>query len=1576
MRKYGNKWILVILALLILLTVAIPTKAELLDQSIYSTGLKSETSDEINVTDVSVFMKDGLLEDAVRVSKRKGKFDILSFRLDTDATQIPSLVLSVFVNNLYATGKIIDGWGTQTGRVYAYNEDGYSVRSTMALEFTLSYGWNDLDVTPLIHLMDGFGFVKFRIVAVRNWFDISEARFSVINNSPVAVSNGPYNGIANNPVTFRGDASYDPDGEAITYLWDFGDGYTSTEANPAHIYTSAGRYTVTLTVTDTAGNSDTDTAIAIIINETFETIRPSDAYNPGSWINPSNGYDGNPATYTYLKSSDGTPSISFGGYSSNESMNAWQSKSDYWYSAWLFITFEGQVSGRMDDLIEIVATDRNGNLKHTILPPTVGVTKKEFVQKLNMSDWGDGFSNIENLRVRVNGYKQKGADGAESRVYDIRIDGDSALPLKDYTRGVFSILPGNDDNLTIAYSPSEVMYVHTDDGDRVSQSGSANQYMMHQFKEKTPSHNITINWNGQINEAGVEAYAQSFIPNNSGLLTGVGIFFNKAGSPNGYLRVRIKSELGGKVLAESRTITEAFLDIGGIWKTFTFDNPVSVTAGNTYYIEIWRDISDGINYPEVTVRECSNFEGSTWWRSAGDWLAGGYRAILFEVYIDNILDVNSRSCSVPISGNRAIHGLDWKNIYLEAYNRVSSSWVHLDTGFYDGSTTDIDLSGAVSSDYFDENGWTAVRVYASGNDSVTSLATDLIDFISTPVPPLSISITSPQDGAVITSSPITVSGNVSNDANVTVNDVQASVSNNAFSASIPLNEGSNTVTATATDRNNQTASHSINVILTTKGSITGRVTDSSTGLSLQSASVSVTDSLNITQTALTGIDGIYTIDGIASGDFNGSATRDGYDTYNFSGTMSSGQAITINAALNPVLPVISNIAVSNITRDSAAITWTTDQPADSLVEYGTTTSYGSSVKDSALITSHSITLANLTPGTTYHFKVTSKNVYGFSSSSGDDTFTTRIFTATTIGDYGNVTVMEVEGNYNAKNPDGSFNVIPRQEIAKEFFKNHPDEYDFFIIFSNFDFSMPDADAKAFYLEVSNDTQGIGKPLFDNSALFGSNGKLQGIIDMGNISNLSVNITDPKFEETIHTLAHEQMHRWGANVKFRDISGIISTALLGKDATHWSFLLDSDASVLYGNDWHDNGDGTFTSISTNKYYSPLDLYLMGLYDKSLIAPMLLIENPAIDPAKLPELGTTISGTARYIIIEDIIAAEGGRIPGSSESQKSFKTAFILITLPDTFTGNELGGIENIRNAWAGRFSALTGGKGSIADVTPSITIAIATPQNNDTITGHDVIVTGAIINNTGKETGVTVNGILAAVYGNQFIANHVPLQEGSNTKTITAMDTAGNTSTTSMTVNAVTTGNYIQLTSNIVSGIAPLEVTLRIDGSFSIANSTLNITGPVQPEILESTVDEYRVRMIVEGIYYFTASVTGPHDIVYEDTIAIVVMNKTQMDNLLKGKWDWMRQKLAEGNIDAAVARFAANSQGIYKDQFTALHPVLQDIVNELNMARIDMVTVEDKTGEYEILVEREGTMFSLHLKFIKDSDGLWKIWSF
>jgi PKD repeat protein len=65
-------------------------------------------------------------------------------------------------------------------------------------------------------------------------------------------------------------------GGEVKYQWDFGDGTTSTEANPVHTYTKPGDYTATLTVT--AGNVSASDEIDITVEEEEESgaVEPKD----------------------------------------------------------------------------------------------------------------------------------------------------------------------------------------------------------------------------------------------------------------------------------------------------------------------------------------------------------------------------------------------------------------------------------------------------------------------------------------------------------------------------------------------------------------------------------------------------------------------------------------------------------------------------------------------------------------------------------------------------------------------------------------------------------------------------------------------------------------------------------------------------------------------------------------------------------------------------------------------------------------------------------------------------------------------------------------------------------------------------------------------------------------------------------------------------------------------------------------------------------------------------------------------------------------------------------------------------
>jgi len=84
-----------------------------------------------------------------------------------------------------------------------------------------------------------------------SWVFIKEGSFvcAPLNQPPVADPNGPYV-FPLNAGPFDGSASSDPDGDQLTYSWDFGNGFGGTGVTPMHSYAAAGIYDVCLTVND------------------------------------------------------------------------------------------------------------------------------------------------------------------------------------------------------------------------------------------------------------------------------------------------------------------------------------------------------------------------------------------------------------------------------------------------------------------------------------------------------------------------------------------------------------------------------------------------------------------------------------------------------------------------------------------------------------------------------------------------------------------------------------------------------------------------------------------------------------------------------------------------------------------------------------------------------------------------------------------------------------------------------------------------------------------------------------------------------------------------------------------------------------------------------------------------------------------------------------------------------------------------------------------------------------------------------------------------------------------------------
>ncbi len=277
----------------------------------------------------------------------------------------------------------------------------------------------------------------------------------------------------------------------------------------------------------------------------------------------------------------------------------------------------------------------------------------------------------------------------------------------------------------------------------------------------------------------------------------------------------------------------------------------------------------------------------------------------------------------------------------------------------------------------------------------------------------------------------------------------------------------------------------------------------------------------------------------------------------------------------------------------------------------------------------------------------------------------------------------------------------------------------------------------------------------------------------------------------------------------------------------------------------------------------------------------------------------------------------------------------------------------------------------------IGITITSPVDGASLTGQSAMVAGTVTNTSNNETGITVNGIVAPSAAGRFAVSHIPLTAGENTITVRAVDSEGTLATQSITVHAIASVHYIGIRANPESGTAPLEIKLRIGGSFGITNPSIVPTGPGPVDQLASAdPDEYIYRMTTEGIYLFTVVAAGPDGILYQDTVSVAVLSATRIDALLRAKWEGMKEALSNQDIEAATSYFASHARETYKRLLEGLKPLLPQIAEELNRTAVDRISIKNNVAIYEIIVSRNGTAFSFQLQFIRDDDGVWKIFKY
>jgi len=132
----------------------------------------------------------------------------------------------------------------------------------------------------------------------------------------------PYLPIVGETITFDASASYDPDGEIVSWQWAFGDGNTTEGEITTYSYSSEGNYMVTLTITDNEGElSILDRTIEIVIKKPVVILVHgfhADDYNPNNiWYNMKNDLNDSYTVYVSHYAYDTVTALSIQEYAGN-----------------------------------------------------------------------------------------------------------------------------------------------------------------------------------------------------------------------------------------------------------------------------------------------------------------------------------------------------------------------------------------------------------------------------------------------------------------------------------------------------------------------------------------------------------------------------------------------------------------------------------------------------------------------------------------------------------------------------------------------------------------------------------------------------------------------------------------------------------------------------------------------------------------------------------------------------------------------------------------------------------------------------------------------------------------------------------------------------------------------------------------------------------------------------------------------------------------------------------------------------------------------------------------------------------
>ncbi len=763
---------------------------------------------------------------------------------------------------------------------------------------------------------------------------LGQSTVTIQNAPPTVNANGPYAGIEGiTNVAFTGTAVDNIDNDAISsYAWNFGDTNTANIQNPTHLYAQNGTYNVSLTATDAYGASATAMTTAVIGDQTPVS-------NFGISANPVN--EGVAVTLTDASTS-------------YDPIVAWNWDIDN--DGTIDYTVQNPTHTYLDNgtyTINLSVTDNDGSVNSSI-------------QTITVNDLAPTASFTQNLAVINEGQSVVFTDTSVSAP-DLLVawnwdfgDGNTATtqnPTHQYLdNGTYTV------TLTV-----------TDD------DGSTN----------TTTSSVTVN-----DLSPISSFTQSANTINEG---------------------------------QSVTFTDAstsFPDLIVSWSwDFGDSSPLDTTQNPTHTY-----MSNGVYTVSLTVTDddgSTNISTST--ITVNDLApAANFSASATTVLVNDPINFTDLSTSFPDSivawnwdmDNDGVIDYVTQNVTSHSYAVAGTYTVNLSVTDSDGSinstlqTITVNAAPVINTilvNEFEQNpvaGSEWVELYNPNAFAVDISGWQIWDGLASPtlrhtVPASTILAANGYYVANVINLNnagefVTLYDNNSNLIDQTPT-LAESVSSNNCQARMPNGVDTNT----PADWTFQTCTQGIsNSIVPPDTTAPATITSlSATGITNQSITWNWINPVNVDFNGtiifingvnvvnLTAVDTSYT----ASGLTNNTLYTIGVQTFDTSNNVNATTITNAQTTLqnnDVTAPAISNIQVVNFTNSTATINWTTDESANSTVNYGLTSALGTFQNDSSYVFNHSIMLVNLAANTLYNFNVTSCDGSNNCATAGTLTFTT------------------------------------------------------------------------------------------------------------------------------------------------------------------------------------------------------------------------------------------------------------------------------------------------------------------------------------------------------------------------------------------------------------------------------------------------------------------------------------------------------------------------------------------------------------------------------------------------------------